>query len=327
MEPSITPVIIVSGFLGAGKTTLINQLLKEALSPAETVLIENEFGEVPIDDQILSSSGIKMKTLASGCICCTLSGSFIAEIPEIVSTYHPKAIIIEPTGMASPSDLLDICNNASKAAPIKVASLISVINAQNIERVLKLDIPAFSRQFECVSFVVLTHAEDMPADELESVKKRICEKVGADVPILAVSLDEIDALELLAQAELAFEESGYSDMTYAAAEHEEVHEHAHECDHDHDHGDFGGIETKTFYPARTFTDAELNELLSRIDKGEFGTIVRAKGFLESEEQGMQLVEQVLGSSSLIPTNYQGPQKLVIIGRNIAEPALSTALGL
>lgn len=365
METSITPVIIVMGFLGSGKTTLINKLLEGALSPSETVLVENEFGEVSIDDDILSASGMTMRTLASGCICCTLSANFIAEIPEIIETYHPKALVIEPTGMACPMDLLDICKQIQQCAPIEVTSVMSVINAQNIQRVLKLNIPAFNRQFENVSYVILTHLEGLSDEQIEETKDLILDKVGSDVPIIATPLESVDALEILAQSELAFSkkgnESGFevSDSPEIAehddhedanqhhdfrdehehdnvhdhghehvAQHEDSHEHAHDNHHHHhhhDHESFGNMETKTFYPMHRFSTDELEELIARIDAEEFGTIVRVKGFLKSADNGMVLLEHVLDSGSFAPTHYQGEPKLVVIGRDIDETTLSQAI--
>lgn len=327
MDQSITPIVVVSGFLGAGKTTLINKFLQSALSPSETILIENEFGEVSIDDELLSPSGIRMKTLASGCICCTLSSNFIIEIPKIVEKYHPQVILIEPTGMASPSDLLGICSQIAKAVPVRVTSLISVINAQNIERVLRLDIPAFNRQFECVSYIILTHIEDLSPDEIEMKKKLIRGKVGNEAVILATPLDQLDGLEILTQAEQAFAQSGLDAKTAACpTEPEPEHEHEREHSHSHDHDSLDDIVTKTFYPSQSFSIDQMQMLLAQIDAGDFGTVIRAKGFLKKNDAETVLVEQVLGSGSLAETQYKGPSKLVIIGRGLDEDGLSRALG-
>ena len=200
----VSKIDIVCGFLGAGKTTLINRLLEGAVSPADTVIIENEFGDVSIDDELLADSGMEMRTLASGCICCTLRGNFVDALQQIATTYAPERILIEPTGMASPSDLISICEQVEKTAPVKLNSLISVMNAKNLSRVLRMDIPVFNAQFENVSFVVLSHVEGLEPEKVAETVAQLHARVGDDVPVLTDGLGSIDPLLLLAQAEEAF---------------------------------------------------------------------------------------------------------------------------
>ena len=200
----VSKIDIVCGFLGAGKTTLINRLLEGAVSPADTVIIENEFGDVSIDDELLADSGMEMRTLASGCICCTLRGNFVDALQQIATTYAPERILIEPTGMASPSDLISICEQVEKTAPVKLNSLISVMNAKNLSRVLRMDIPVFNAQFENVSFVVLSHVEGMEPEKVAEAVTQLHARVGDDVPVVTEGLESIDPLLLLTQAEEAF---------------------------------------------------------------------------------------------------------------------------
>ena len=325
-------VDIIAGFLGAGKTTIINKLLGGAVEPSETVLIENEFGDVAIDDDLLSGSGMEMKTLASGCICCTLRAGFLGAFPEIVEAYHPKRIIIEPTGMAAPAELLTICDQARRLANVKVNSLISVMNAKNIERLVKLDIPAFNMQFESVSYVVLTHLEGMSSEEIAHAADMVRSKIGSDVPMMTLPLDEVDPLELLLRAEEAFMQSGSAEGAHAdrgsdrgSHPHED---HPHE-DHDHEghhhHHSTDGVESKTFAPAAAFTVEEMDALMALLNGEEAGAVLRAKGFLEDAERGMVLFEQVYGSGSIKPCSYAGSSKFVVIGQNLDEQKLRAAL--
>ena len=322
---------IISGFLGAGKTTIINKLLEGAVSPAETVLIENEFGEVSIDDELLKNSGMEMKTLSSGCICCTLRGNFVAAIPELIETFHPKRMIIEPTGMASPHDLLEICKDARKISNTTVNTLISVMNAKNIERLIRLNVPAFNMQFEKVSFVVLTHLEELDQEKIDHAAAMVHEKVGEKVPVIAKQLDDIDALDLLSLAEEAFMQSGlvepeHSSEHDAHEHHEHHHDHGHHHDHDHHHHDsVEGVESKAFFPAGAFTSEELQSLMELFDGDEAGTVLRAKGFLVQDDAGMVLFEQVYGSGSIKKCSYAGDAKFVVIGRDLDEEKLKTAL--
>jgi len=322
----LVKIDIIAGFLGAGKTTMINKLLEGAVAPAETVLIENEFGEVSIDDDLLRGSGMEMKTLASGCICCTLRGSFAAVIPELIEQYHPKRIIIEPTGMAAPADLLSICADVRRwGAPIEVNTLFSIMNARNIEKLLRYDVPAFAVQFENVSFVVLTHLEDLDDEQIAHAVELTQGKVGEQVPVLAVPLEDIDALELLSLAEEAFDRS---DLGEDPAESDHGH------DHDHDHGEHGhghhhhsteGVESHAFFPQAAFTAEELNDLMELFNAESAGIVLRAKGFLMQEDAGMVLFEQVYGSGSIEPTAYARDPKFVVIGKDLDEAALRAAL--
>ena len=336
---------IIAGFLGAGKTTLINKLLGGAVSAAETVLIENEFGDVAIDDELLKSSGMEMKTLASGCICCTLRGNFVATIPEIIESFHPKRIIVEPTGMASPTELLSICADAAKISNIEVNSLISVFTAKRFEKLVKLNIPAFNMQFESVAFAVLTHIEDMGQDEIDRVVSLMRDTLGKDVTVVAKPLDQIDALELLSLAEEALDRSGLARNAHGtetfqqrkereereAHEHEHEHEHEHHHDHDHDHDhhhhhdSVEGVESKAFMPTAPFAPAELDALMELFNGEDAGTILRAKGFLEQEGAGMVLFEQVYGTGSVVPTGYAGEPKFVVIGKDLDVEKIKTAL--
>ena len=337
-------VDIIAGFLGAGKTTLINKLLGGAVDPSETVLIENEFGDVSIDDELLAGNGMEVKTLASGCICCTLRAGFLGAFPELVEAFHPKRIVIEPTGMASPTELLTICEQARKLADVRVNSLISLMSAKKIERLVKMDIPAFNMQFESVSFIVLTHLEGLSSEEIENAIDLLRGKVGDEVPILARPIEDIDALELLSLAEEAFAQSGLGagDEGSAGAsgndghdghDHEghEGHDHdhdgheGHDHDHHHHHDSVGGVESKAFAPAAPFAESELDALMQLFDGEGAGTVLRAKGFLEQEGAGMVLFEQVYGSGSVKPCSYAGAPKFVVIGKDLDEQKLRNAL--
>ena len=315
-------VDIVAGFLGAGKTTLINKLLGGAVEPSETVLIENEFGDVSIDDELLSGSGMEVKTLASGCICCTLRAGFMGAFPELIEAFHPKRIIIEPTGMAAPAELLNICGLARRLANIKVNTLISVMNARNIHKLVRMDIPAFNMQFESVSLVVLTHLEEMSPDEVQGAVDMLREKVGESVPVVARPLDDVDALELLSLAEEAFACSG---LAAEASEPEDHDEHDHEHDGHHHHQSIDGVQSKAFAPAAPFSESELDALMALFDTEEVGTVLRAKGFLAQESGGMVLFEQVYGSGSIKPCGYSGEPKFVVIGKDLDEQKLRAVL--
>lgn len=305
---------IVAGFLGAGKTTLINKLLHEAIPASQTVLIENEFGEVSIDDALFSDNPMNVRTLASGCICCTLSSNFAEMVPEIIETYHPEHIIIEPTGMASPTDLLNICMNVCTSSNIRINSFISVINAQNLERILKFNIPAFESQFECLSYVVLTHLDNMDPGKIDQTIRLLSGKIGSDIKVIAQPLDQIDVMMMYAEAEEALVQNGVLanfELTPVA--------------HHHHHHISDSITSHSFYPSKPFTENDLYDFADALNEGSLGTVLRAKGFFNSDKDGMLHFEYVDGSTQIEQSNYDGAQKCVVIGININESSLQKSL--
>ena len=152
----MTRIDIVTGFLGAGKTTLINKLLGEGLGGEGTALIENEFGDVSVDDQVIEDQSIQMRTLATGCICCTLKGDFVKNLVEIVGDYHPERIIIEPTGLANLNDMLTVCAQASDLVPIDMGAVITVVNAEDLLPLLEVGGDFFTDQLAQAHFLLFS---------------------------------------------------------------------------------------------------------------------------------------------------------------------------
>lgn len=322
---SVEPVKVelVSGFLGAGKTTFINKLLAEGLGGSDTVLVENEFGDVSIDDSLLKSGDMEMRTLSSGCICCTLRTGFIDCLKEIVGTYHPARIVIEPTGMAAPEDLLEIFDQTAKLVPIKTDAVFSIIDARNVERLAPLNIPAFDAHFHSARFIVLSHAQELESGQLEAVRKLLAEK-SPGTPVVAESWDDVDALELLVRAEEAYSKRPYSPGTAGAAP-EGEHEHHHDEGEEHHHHEVDGIASHSFMPKAPFAASDFDALTGLLESEDAGLVLRAKGFLCGSDDAMRLYEYVYGNVEIQPTSYDGPMKFVVIGRELDADALNTAL--
>ena len=155
----MTKIDVISGFLGAGKTTLISKLLKEALSGEQVVLIENEFGEIGIDGGFLKEAGVEIKEMNSGCICCTLVGDFETSLKEVLSTYHPDRIIIEPSGVGKLSDVIVAVNNAVAGTDAVLGSPVTVVDAMKCKMYMKNFGEFFNNQIETAKAVILSRTQ------------------------------------------------------------------------------------------------------------------------------------------------------------------------
>lgn len=330
MEHEDIAVHIVAGFLGAGKTTFINKLFADGIDAHSTVLIENELGDVSIDDELVQVGDLTVRTLTSGCVCCSLRGDLADTIQMVVANLAPKTILIEPTGVASPNELIRICANDLWNLPLRVESVVTVANAQTVEELLDLDIGVFDEQLRQARLVLLSRTQLMDRFQIEPVEAAIRDHVGWHVPILDAPWSELDALEVLGIAQEAFAHAnadGRTDDHDHNHEHEHDHEngHDHEHDHgrghdheharDHDHGHAhhaGGIESRVVFPEKTFDQAALQELSRSFESCESGRVLRAKGFVRSADGGMLHIEYVYGSMQVSPTAYAGDPKLVVI---------------
>lgn len=326
-------VDIITGFLGAGKTTLINKFLAEGLGTSDTALIENEFGDVAIDDDIVDKGSIQVTTMATGCICCTLQGDFITSISQIVEQYHPKRLIIEPTGLANLADLLTTMERAGEHVALRVNSVITVASAENLIPLLTIGGDFFRQQLEQAQFIVVSCVQEADEEDLQDAVDAVMEVKREQVPVLVKDWNEVDALEILSLAEeahAAYERSvGASNSLGESHGHDHEHEHDHEHDHDHGHEHRvhkeTGITSHAYWPAKAFSDSALQELAEKLQTNELGTVVRAKGFLKKDDGSCCLLETVYGRTKMQPSTYDGQSKFVVIGRDLHETELQELL--
>ena len=164
----MTKVDIISGFLGAGKTTLISKLLKEALKDEQVVLIENEFGEIGIDGGFLKDSGVEIREMNSGCICCSLVGDFGKNLNEVITKYHPDRILIEPSGVGKLSDVMKSVIDIEKEQPVKLNALVTVVNALKASKQMKAFGEFFNNQIEYATTVILSRSQNATPEQLEN---------------------------------------------------------------------------------------------------------------------------------------------------------------
>ncbi len=237
----MTKIDIFSGFLGAGKTTLIKKLIKEAYAGEKLVLIENEFGEIGVDGGFLQDSGIKINELNSGCICCSLVGDFAKALQKVYDEYHPDRILIEPSGVGKLSDVIRAVESAH-LSDCKINSFSAVVDAGKCKMYMKNFGEFFNDQIETAACVIFSHADVASAEKLETAVKLVRER-NARATIVTTPWVELDGKEILAAMEHAETlESELEKLEYEHEhgcchhhDHDEEHEHRHGCCHHHDH--------------------------------------------------------------------------------------------
>ena len=233
----MTKIDIISGFLGAGKTTFIKKMIDEVFKGEKIVLIENEFGEVGIDGGFLKDAGIQITEMNSGCICCSLVGDFGRNLHEVIDKYHPDRILIEPSGVGKLSDVMKSVIDIEKEEDVKLNGLVTVVNALKASKQMKAFGEFFNNQIEFATVVVLSRSQSATPEQLELCVKQI-QALNPKAAIITTPWDSIkgeqilkviegaDSLEMKLMAEQHAKEE--------AEEHEDEHEHHHH-DHEHEH--------------------------------------------------------------------------------------------
>lgn len=233
---------IISGFLGAGKTTLIKKLIAEAFPGEKLVLIENEFGEIGIDGGFLKEAGIQITEMNSGCICCSLVGDFGKALKKVADEYHPDRIIIEPSGVGKLSDVRRAVEDASKEAGLEINALVTVADAAKIKMYMKNFGEFYNNQVESANTIILSRTQGMKEEKLAQAVSMIQEK-NAKAKIITTPWDELTGEQILAvmeQGHSLAEELMEEAMKLHEEEEHEHHHHHHDddddcCCHDHDH--------------------------------------------------------------------------------------------
>ena len=227
----MTKIDIISGFLGAGKTTFIKKMIDEAFQGEQIVLIENEFGEVGIDGGFLKDAGIQITEMNSGCICCSLVGDFGKNLNEVITKYHPDRILIEPSGVGKLSDVMKSVIDIEKEQDVKLNALVTVVNALKASKQMKAFGEFFNNQIEYATTVILSRSQNATPEQLEFCVKQI-QKLNPNAAIITTDWNAIGGEQILKVME---GQDNLEMKVLAEARHaqdEEEHEHHH---HDHDH--------------------------------------------------------------------------------------------
>ena len=323
-----TKVDIISGFLGAGKTTFIKKLLAEALSGEKVVLIENEFGEIGIDGGFLKDSGIEVREMNSGCICCSLVGDFASSLKEILTKYTPDRVIIEPSGVGKLSDVMRAVADVEEELPVAGNSAVTLVDVKKAKLYIKNFGEFFNNQVQYAKTIVLSRTDVADQKKIDEAIQLIRE-INKDATIITTPLADLSGEKLLEilehpidlKAEL-FEE--------LAEEHEHHHHHDEDghccCGHHHHHGhdadevfDSVGLEN---VPA--FTEDKLHALLIRLaESEEFGKVVRAKGMVPSADGGAWFhFDLVPGETEIRRGAAEASGKVCVIGSELKEEAIT-----
>ena len=298
----MTKVDIFSGFLGAGKTTLIKKLIKEAYNGEKLVLIENEFGEIGIDGGFMQDAGITVNEMNSGCICCSLVGDFSQALKKVLEQYNPDRIIIEPSGVGKLSDVIKAVQSVDDEN-LKLNAFTTVVDANRCKMYMKNFGEFFCNQIENASAVILSHTSGI-SDKRIAESVEIVKNLNPNAELVTTDWESISGSQILAAMERT--DTLQAELERLAHEHEHhhhdddddehccCHDHDHEhhhhdhdhecCDHEHHHHhadevfDSFGVET-----AKKFTKAELEIILKALnDEMTYGVIVRAKGIVEGD---------------------------------------------
>ena len=379
----MTKIDIVSGFLGAGKTTLIKKMVKEAYQGEKLVLIENEFGEISIDGGFLKDAGIQISEMSSGCICCSLVGDFGKALREVKEQFQPDRILIEPSGVGKLSDVIVAVENTVADIPdMKLNSFVTVADAGKVKVYMKNFGEFYNNQIEAAGTIILSRTQKLTQEKLEAAAALLREK-NPTAAILTTPWDQLDGQAILAAVEkvsLADElleklraehEAEEAEHHHHHHEHDDddghdEHEHHHHHDHDdedghehcchhhhedeehehhhHHHGDgecddpecachhhhHHADEVFTSWGAETpkqFTQADIDRILTALDSGEYGAILRAKGIVPAADGQWLHFDYVPQEHEVRYGTADYTGRLCVIGSQLKEDGLKTLFGL
>ena len=237
----MTKIDIFSGFLGAGKTTLIKKLLKEAYKGEQVVLIENEFGEIGIDGGFLKEAGVEIREMNSGCICCSLVGDFGTALKEVIAKYEPQRIVIEPSGVGKLSDVIKAVQKIENEVEIKLNSFTTVVDATKCKMYMKNFGEFFSNQIEYAGTVILSRT-DKASEEKIATALEIIRGLNQTAAVITTPIEKLSGEKILDTMEnnrsLEKELMDEEVCPVCGGHHDHEHHHDHEecgCGHDHDH--------------------------------------------------------------------------------------------
>ena len=345
----MTKIDIISGFLGAGKTTLIKKLIDGAFTGEKLVLIENEFGEIGIDGGFLKDAGVQITEMNQGCICCSLVGDFGKALKEVIDTYSPDRIIIEPSGVGKLSDVIKAVLDLGHIDGVVLNSSTTVVDCTKAKMYMKNFGEFFNNQIESAGAVILSRTQIAKEGQVEDCVARIREK-NADAAIVTTPWDDIDAAAIVGAMEHT---SSVNEMiAQAIKEHEHHHDHdheEHEHHHHHDHGedctcgchdhDHKGHEHHHHHADDIFTtwgkttphkfDRETIEtaLKAFADTEDYGYIVRSKGIVPANDGTWIYFDLVDGEYEIRTGEADVTGRLVVIGTEVKEAEVEKLFGL
>ena len=317
----MTKIDIFSGFLGAGKTTLIKKLIKEAYKNEKLVLIENEFGEIGIDGGFLKDAGVEITEMNSGCICCSLVGDFGKALKEVLERFHPDRILIEPAGVGKLSDVVRAVQNIG-SDDILLNGFTTVVDAGKCKMYMKNFGEFFNDQVEHASSIILSHTDGISDEKLEKAVSLLKEH-NSDATIVTTPWSQIDGSAILA----AMEKKSTLDIELEKLREETEHEHEHECDHDHEHHHDHDGECEHDHHHDEHDDHDHDHEHEHHDDKTYGAILRAKGIVASAGGTWIHFDYVPSEPDVRMGSADITGRLCVIGSNINEQALAELFGI
>lgn len=324
----MTKIDIISGFLGAGKTTFIKKMIDEAFKGEQIVLIENEFGEVGIDGGFLKEAGIQITEMNSGCICCSLVGDFGKNLNEVITKYHPDRILIEPSGVGKLSDVMKSVIDIEKEQPVKLNALVTVVNALKASKQMKAFGEFFNNQIEYATTVILSRSQNATPEQLEFCVKQI-QALNPKASVITTDWDAIKGEQILKTMEGQdnLEMKVLAEARHAQDEAEHHHHHDHD-DHDHEHEHHHADDVFTSWGKETphkFERAKLEEILKQFVEDD--KILRSKGMVEGTDGKWIYFDMVPGEYEIRDGEPDYTGRIVVIGTDIHEHELEELFGL
>lgn len=331
----MTKVDIISGFLGAGKTTFIKQLINQVYAGEKLVLIENEFGEIGIDGGFLQDAGIEITEMNSGCICCTLVGDFSKAFQKVLDEYHPERVLIEPSGVGKLSDIVKAIEDVKEEADIEICAKITVVDGKKAKLYLKNFGEFFKDQVEHASTIVISRTQLMADEKIEECVHLLREE-NASATIISTPWEQLEK-EAICHA-LEHEQYHHHDHECGCG-HEHHHHHEHECGcghehhhhHDHEcgcgHGHHHHHADEVFTSwgketAHKYTAEELDNIVKELSESEkYGTVLRSKGIIA-------MADGTWKQFDLVPEEYEVREgkpdytgRICVIGTDLKEDEL------
>lgn len=358
----MTKIDIISGFLGAGKTTLIKKLLQEAFQEEQVVLIENEFGEIGIDGGFLKEAGIEIREMNSGCICCSLVGDFGTSLKEVIEKYHPDRILIEPSGVGKLSDVIRAVKEVQEETGLVLNSYTTVVDAKKCKMYMRNFGEFFNNQVEYAGAIIMSRT-DIVDEEKAMQSMELLRGLNAKAAIITTPIEKLDGKKLLEvmehsvslEQEMMDEEicpecghvhehgHHHHEEHHHHGEHE--HHHSHECgcghdhEHHHDHECGCGHDHHHHHADEVFTSwgretvkkysrENLEKILETLSESEeYGVILRAKGMLPTEDGTWIYFDMVPEETELREGTPEYTGRLCVIGSKLNEDRLSELFGL
>lgn len=314
----MSKVDIISGFLGAGKTTLIKKLIQDCLGNEKVVLIENEFGEIGIDGSFLKEAGIEITEMNSGCICCSLVGDFSEALKQVVAKYHPDRIIIEPSGVGKLSDVIKAVRDVH-SDELQLNSFCSVIDVKKCKTYSLNFGEFFNNQIEYASTIILSRTQDVPQDKIQEAID-IIKSMNTTASIITTPWDELSGETILQTME---NENSLQDILMKEAD------ICPECGHHHHHHHadevFTSLGKETIH---TYTQEQLNQILQTLSSShEYGDILRAKGILPTPDKKWLHFDLVPGEYEIRFGSADYTGRICVIGKDLLEDKIYELFGV